>query len=51
MSDTHSLSSVLYEPDLDITDSIIIQISIKNDYKIKEGLPKQPETQILNTYH
>ena len=41
----------MYEPDLDITVLIIIQMTFKNDYKIKEGLPKQPETQILHIYH
>ena len=51
MSDTHPLTSVLYEPDLDITVLIIIQMTFKNDYKIKEGLPKQPEFQYFDTYY
>lgn len=41
----------MYEPDLDITVLIIIQMTFKNDYKIKEGLQKQPEFQYFDTYY
>ena len=47
MSDTHPHTSVVFEPNLDITALIIIQMSFKNDYKMKEGLPWQPESQVF----